>query len=297
MSRLFPTMERAGRGRPRRPCRCRGPAAGRSSALAGALASGALVLDRRRPWAEQRRGAAGAAGHRAVDGRRGRAPGAGRARRPARHRPRGPPSARGPRGHRPGRVGTVPQLRDRAPLAARTSERARPRGAHSSPVGPCSVGGWRAASPSWVMPFARPPTMSPATNDERMVAAASAHTAVGQRAAGRRPVTISRTRELGVAEDEDRPVGLVEGAVQPQRVGAGVLLRRRQVDREGQARRLLGDADRPLQPAAVARGQLVTSEHWHRPRRPRRWASAAAAASWRARLRARPRSAGPRRRP
>ena len=120
-SRLFPTVGALAEADPAAlPMpRARGRAL---VGLAAALASGALVLDRRTALGRAAARAAGAAGDRSLDGGRDRAARARSARHPARHRPRGPAPARGARGHRPDGVGAVPQLRHRAPLAARTSD-------------------------------------------------------------------------------------------------------------------------------------------------------------------------------
>ena len=208
-------------------------------ALTGALASGALVLDRGRSWPEPAPRAAGAAGHRTLDGRRRRPARARAAGRPARHRPRRTPPARGARGHRPGRLGTVPELRDRAPLAAvRLTARARAGRPTRRRWGRAASRGWRAASPSWVMPFQRPPTMSPADEGRAHGRGRQCADPVGQGAAGVASGDDLEDLEAGVAQEEDRPVGLVQRAVQPERVGAGVLLGRGQVEREVEARDL-----------------------------------------------------------
>ena len=88
--------------------------------------------------------------------------------------------------------------------SVRCAANGRTRSARSEPVGPasrcarlCRVRGWRAASPSCWTPTARPPTMSPATNELCIDAAASRHSTSSSVRLASLPVTISSAWKPG----------------------------------------------------------------------------------------------------
>jgi hypothetical protein len=106
----------------------------------------------------------------------------------------------------------------------------------------CKVGGWYAASPSWDIPCARPPTMSHSGGRQSAL-----H--VVQPPPGLGPGDDLQCPEGWVAHHQYRMGRVVETTMQALRVSARVLFRHSDVDRKSQAGdpfRVLHSSSEPL---------------------------------------------------